>query len=143
MTIVFIFVSIYNYFTKFRYFKVLEATTHRFIEEAHHAKSFLNCRIKLMMKRSEKQLIFDELWIEDRLYKIKITNSENQLVENGFSHKQVLYIDVESEINYPEYQTFPAENLSSKIFLGYQVGNKRKYFPVVRSFTDLQRLSVA
>ncbi len=143
MTIVFITVYIYNYFTKFRYFKVLEATTYRFIEEAHHAKSFLNCRIKLVMKRSKKQLIFDELWIEDRLYKIKITDLENQLVENDFNEKQVLYIDVESEIKYSEYQLFPAEDLSSKIFLGYQVGNKRKYFPVFRSFTELQQLAVA
>jgi len=95
------------------------------------------------MKESSNKVVIDELWIEDRLYKIKITNENNQLVETRFNEKQVLYIDVESEINYSHEQLFPAENLKSKIFLGYQIGNKRKYLSINNSLETLSRLAVA
>jgi hypothetical protein len=86
--------------------------------------------------------VFDELWIEDRLYKVKITNSENQFVES-FEKKQVLYIDVESEIDYTVEKNLPAENLKSKIFLGYQIDNKRKYLSIGNSSFSLPKSKVA
>ncbi len=96
-----------------------------------------------MTKRASDQLVFDELWIEDRLYKIKITDEENQQVENRFSVKQVLYIDVDSEVDYSDERTPPETKSNAKIFLGYQVDNKRKYFPINIQPEDLPQYSVA
>jgi hypothetical protein len=143
MSLFLISVYLYNYFSKHRYFKILEATTYRFLEETYEAKNLIACRIKIMMKRSEDGLVFDELWMEDRLYKIKITDEENQQVDAGFSKRQVLYIDVESEISYTDRHIFPPENLKSKIFLGYMIGNKRKFFPVNASFEEVRQREVA
>jgi hypothetical protein len=120
---------IHDYFSKYRYFRILEATTHRLIEETKHAKDTIRCRIKLMMKHETEHIVFDELWIEDRLYKVKVTDEENQPVEN-VKGKQVLYIDVDSEVHYTVEKIFPAEKLDSKIFLGYQVGDRRKYLSI-------------
>ena len=143
MSIILITAYIYNYFSKFRYFKVIGATTVGFAGETHHDGNFSNCRLKIRMKRPAKQLVIDELWIEERLYKIRITDEENQSVENGFTEKQVIYIDVDSEISYSEEQQLPPENLKSKIFLGFRVGDKRKYIPINYAIEELPRLSVA
>jgi len=143
MSLIFTCCLLYNYFVKFRYFKVIETTSSRIIEGAKNAQSYITCRIKVMTKRSAGQLVFDELWIEDRLYKIKITDEENQQVENQFTKKQVLYIDVDSEVAYSDERTPPEAKSNAKIFLGYQVDNKRKYFPINIHADDLPQYSVA
>jgi len=107
------------------------------MQRTHHEGNFLACRIKLMMKRSAEQLTFNELWIEDRLYTIKVTDEENQPVENGFLEKQVLYIDVETEITADDRPLPSIESLKSKIFLGYQVGTKRKYISIENNIEEL------
>jgi hypothetical protein len=120
----------------------METTTSRIMEGAKHAQSFLSCRIKLKTKRPADQLIFDELWIEDRLYNIKITNEENQEVDNQFTKKQILFIEVESEVS--QHSAIPpAEKKGSKIFIGYQVDNKRKYFPIDDFSEEAPQRSVA
>lgn len=117
-------------------------TTSQLVEGAKHASSFLTCRIKLMTKRPLDQLIFDELWIDDRLYKIKITNEENEQVEGPFLKKQILYIHVESEVRQPAGIP-PSDKNASKIMLGYQIDNKRKYYPIKDFSEDTDQLEVA
>src|SRR5437868_559998 len=106
MSLLMITVFIYNYFSKYRYFKILEAVTYRFNDGKSFTEDFMNCRIKILTKRPPADLIIDELWIEHRLYKVRITDEENQLIENGFPEKQEFTIDVESEIDYSEEQLF-------------------------------------
>jgi hypothetical protein len=143
MSLLMITAFIYNYFSKYRYFKILEAITYRFNDGKNFTKDFMNCRIKILTKRPPADLMIDELWIEHRLYKIRITDEENQLIENCFPEKQALYIDVESEMDYADGQVFPAENLKSKIFLGYMVRSKRVYL-LINSVSELvPRRSVA
>ncbi len=143
MSLIFTCCLIYNYFFRHRYFKVIETTGSRIIRGAKQAQSFITCRIKLMTRLAASELVFDELWIEDRLYKIRVTNEENQEVENQFSKKQVLYIDIDSEVHHSHGRVPPSEKSKSKIFLGYIVENKRRYFPINVLTEDLPQYLVA
>ncbi|MCX6291132.1 MAG: hypothetical protein NT126_05150 [Bacteroidetes bacterium] len=129
MSIVFTCCLLYNYFIRYRHFKILETSPLQILAGAKHAQDFLSCRIKLMAKFPGHKLVFDELWIDDRLYKVRITDEENRHVENIFRKKQILYIDAGSEINHHTFAP-PKTKSGSKIFLGYRVDDKRKYFPI-------------
>jgi hypothetical protein len=110
---------------------------------ARQARNYVGCRIKLITRRTAHPVLLDELWIDDRLYQIKITNEENQQVDNQFSSKQVLFIEVESEASYQPESSRPVENSKTKIVLGYRVGNKRRYVPINNFSEDQRPLAVA
>jgi hypothetical protein len=142
MSLVLITLFIRNYFLKYWYFKVVGATTYRFPEESADP-GFSNCRLKIVMKRSVNKLVFDELWIDGRLFTVRVTDLNNQSLEDGLREKQVLYIDLDSEAEYSEYQQLPPGKLAEKIFLGFTVGNKRQYVPVNANIEQVPHLSVA
>ena len=135
MSLIFTFYFFYNYFSKYRHFKILETTPSENHERSHQVRNFLPQKIKLMTKRPADQLVFDELWINDRLYKIKITNEENQPLESPFPKKQILYIHVDAEVSEPA-SIPPFDKRASKILLGYQIDNKRKYCPI-KDFSEI------
>lgn len=142
MSLIFITTFIYNYF-KYRHFKILEVTTFQIMKSAKHAGSMIRYRIKLVTKRPADKLIFDELWIEDRLYKIKITKEVFELAANGSGKKQIIYIDSETDIRYPNLPNPAFENIKANIRLGYQIGNKRKYLQIKDFSTCVPQLAVA
>lgn len=141
MSLIFTCCLLYNYFIRYRHFKIIESTACRILTGAKHSHNFISYRIKLKTKRASHKLVFDELWIEDRLYKIKITDEDNRHIANQFSEKQVLYIDSVSEINYTEDKIPPSGR--SKIYLGYQFDNKRKYIAIKESAEEIPELLVA
>jgi len=128
MSLFFICSFIYRYFAKFRYFRILEITPARNNQPG-------NFTIKLKTKYPSEQLVLDEIWIDDRLYRVKVTDEDNRQIKNEFGSKQILHVLADNEIQYPEEKTRPGEKSKSKIFLGYQVGNKRRYHPI-RYFTE-------
>ena len=142
MSLIFIVTFFYNYF-KYRHFKILEVTTFQIMKSAMHAGSLVRYRIKLLAKRPADQLVFDELWVEDRLHKIKITKGEYQQASKNSVKRQIIYIDSESDIRYPSVPIPSLEKSSTKILLGYQIGNKRKYMPIKDFSTCHPQLAVA
>lgn len=142
MSLLFIAAFFYNYF-KYRHFKILEVTTIQIMKSAKHAGSLIRYRIKLVTKRPADQLIFDELWIEDRLYKIKITKEVFEMAANESGKRQIIYIDSETDIRYPNLPNPAFANTKSNIRLGYQIGNKRKYLQIKDFSTCVPQLAVA
>ena len=142
MSLIFIVTFIYNYF-KYRHFKILEVTTIQIMKSAKHAGSLIRYRIKLVCKRPADQLIFDELWVEGRLYQIKITKEVYELATTGSGKREIIYIDSETDIRYPNLPNPAFANIKSNIRLGYQVGNKRKYLQIKDFSTCVPQLAVA
>ena len=131
---------IYNYF-KYRNFEVLEVTSYQIMKSAKYAGSLVRYRIKLLTKRPAEKLVFDELWIEDRLYQIKITKEATQLPSDNSGKRQIIYIDSEPDMKYPSVPLPWVEKTKSNILLGYLIGKKRKYMKITDFFTCLPQLA--
>jgi hypothetical protein len=142
MSLIFICTFIYNYF-KYRHFRILEATTYQIMKSAKYAGSVVRYRIKLLALKPPDKLVFDELWIEDRLYNVRITKVEYCDSKNVSGKRQIIYLDSETDIRYPFLPNPAFAHIKSKILLGYQVGKKRKYMPIKEFSTCLSQLAVA
>lgn len=140
MSIILFVTFLYNYF-KYRHFEILEVTSFQIMKSAKHAGSLVRYRIKVLAKRPVSQLVFDELWVEDRLHHIKIIKIINQRSLDKAGTRQIVFIDSEPDIRYPSVPLPWAEK--SKMLLGYLIGKKRKYFEIKEFFTCHPQLAVA
>ena len=141
MSFLIIFTFFYNYF-RYRHFEILEVTSFQIMKSAMHAGSLVRYRIKLLTKRPAEQLVFDELWIEDRRYAVKISKAVNLVSAGRSEKKQIIFIDSEPDIKYPSVPLPWAEKATSGILLGYLVGDKRKYLRIKDFFTCLPQRAV-
>lgn len=128
MSIAFIATIIYTYFIKCRHLKVLKA----FSSAGKDGKRF---RIKLMPKLASENIRFDELWIDNRLYKFNVVNESNQEAKNNFESKQVLYLDSATHMYDGRQKELPQKLKKHKALIGFIVNNKRRYFSI-KKFDD-------
>ena len=128
MTLLFIIYVINNYFFRYRYFKILE-TSIQLAEGTEHTHDFLTYKIKLKTKCPLNRLFFDELWIDDRLFRIRVAEENDGHVNNLSLKNLVLFLHVESEEK-RLVRILPMNTSFSGIMLAYRIDNMRKYCPV-------------
>src|ERR1022692_3595742 len=83
------------YFTYFknRHIKVVKATAKKFVRHTHNDMDNINYRIEFIVKKSSEDMKIDELWIDRKLYKFKITRETSKEHVGAFDEKESLKID--------------------------------------------------
>lgn len=139
MTIAFICAFIYSQF-KYRHFKIVKATRRTWITT--RKGDITTYRIQLITKKTSAELKLDELWIEDRLFKVRIVKQENNAFARHFSEQETLYLEAERETANVGYEEM-RPSLNGKVSVGYLFNNKRKYLTIKGFEEHKSKLSFA
>lgn len=126
MTIAFICAFFYSRY-KYRHFKIVKATRRTWITDK--TGDITTYRIQVLTKTTSEELQLDELWIENRLFKVRLIKKENNASARHFSEKETLYIEAERETKNVGFEEFQPSN-RGKISVGYMIKNKRKYLSI-------------
>jgi hypothetical protein len=139
MTIAFICSFLYYQF-KYRHLKILKATSRKWITQ--RKGDVVTYRIQILAKKNSEELQFDELWIDNKLFKVKVFKEEDKAIARFFSEKEKLYLEAERETGKAEYEEM-APSVKGKVALGYTVNNKRKYLSIKGFEEHAPKLSIA
>lgn len=132
MTFIVLMTYVYRTFYKFRHFKILKATMRRVIlHEDGHTTTYT---IQVETKKSSDELIFEEVWIDEKKFKVRLSDTKRSLISN-FSEKQVLNLHLSSDTGPEEIRGSKTTTSRGKAKLGYSIGNKRK-FMTIRTFEE-------
>ena len=123
MTIAFLCSFLYYQF-KYRHFKVVKATSRKFMTS--RKEDIVTYRIQILTKKTSEELELDELWIDNKLYKVRVMKKESNAVSRYFAEKEILYLEAERETKNVGYEEMAPSNFG-KVSLGYRINNKRKY----------------
>ncbi len=138
MTLFIIIRFIYEAYFRFPHFKILRAGMRRWIYNS--SNQFVTYQIELKTKRPSSELIFDDLWIDDKKYKFHLCRDDRKSVCE-FLKKEVLKLSIISEI---KGEVIPEISKSSKgiLLIGYTYKNKKKYLSV-KKFKEMDTLKFA
>lgn len=126
MTIAFICAYVYYHF-KYRHFKIIKATRRNWAGSGK--EDLTTYRIQILTKKTSDELKVDELWINNRLFRVRVIKKESNVFARYFQEKETLYLEAEREtknIGYEEMQP----SLNRKVSVGYLINNKRKYLSI-------------
>ena len=138
MTLFIIIRFIYEAYFRFPHFKILRAGMRRWIYNS--SNQFVTYQIELKTKRPSSELIFDDLWIDDKKYKFHLCRDDRKSVCE-FLKKEVLKLSIISEI---KGEVIPEISKLSKgiLLIGYTYKNKKKYLSV-KKFKEMDTLKFA
>jgi hypothetical protein len=114
---------LYEAYFRFPHFRIKNVSMRHWINRS--AEQLITYHIELKMKRSSDELVFEELWIDEKKYRFNLSNSKRKSA-SAFSKKETLRMNVLSEI---KTDTEPIPNSSSsrgKVILSYTFRNKKK-----------------
>ncbi len=140
MTIAFICSLIYYQF-KYRHLKVVKATCKKWIANTRSG-NVITYRIQILTKRTSEQLKLDELWIDNRLFKVRVIKKENHSSAKSFSEQETLYLEAERETANIGFEEM-APSGKGKVSLGYLINNKRRYLSIKGFEEHSAKLSIA
>ena len=122
---------LYFTFFKYRHIKVVKATAKKFIRHAHSDDQTINYRIEFIVNRSSDDMKIDELWIDRKLYKFRITRITSKELISSFDEKESLKIDAHEIVDDVETSALrPPHRLSGAAIIGYWIGDKKRYLSV-------------
>jgi len=126
MTIAFICTLIYYHF-KNRHFKIIKATSRKWI--ISRRGDVVTYRIQIVTKKTSEELKLDELWVGDKVFKVRVVKKESPINAKQFAEKETLYLEAERETKNICYEEMrPTQQ--GKVTLGYTINNKRKYLSI-------------
>ena len=126
MTLAFICSFLYYQF-KYRHFKIVKATSRKWV--ISRSGDVVTYRIQIVTKKTSEELKLDELWVGDRVFKVRVLKKESNAHARHFAEKETLYLEAEREtknVCYEEMRPSP----QGKVSLGYTINNKRKYLSI-------------
>ena len=86
-------------------------------------------RIQIFTKKTSEELTVDELWVGNRVFKVRVLKEESNAHARHFNEKETLYLEAERETKNVGYEEMgPVRN--GKVSLGYTINNKRKYLSI-------------
>lgn len=129
MTLFLILRFIYTFYFRFPHFSVRKTSLRMWKSRGNDR--IITCTLELKTKKSSEELIFDELWIDNKRYHFKLTKEDLKSV-NEFGKKEVLRLDALKEI--PEVFSSPMPK-KGKVLLAYTFKNKRRYISI-NKFSD-------
>ncbi|HRH64890.1 MAG TPA: hypothetical protein PLU53_01195 [Bacteroidia bacterium] len=132
MTLIVLTTYIYRTFFKYRHFKVLKATMKKLFIAADGTKVIY--QIQVETKKSSDEMIFEEVWIDENKYKVRMSDEQRKIV-SSFETKQIVNLDINELSPQKEETERPKELLKSKILVSYSIGNKRKFLSI-RKFDE-------
>ena len=139
MTIAFICTLIYYQF-KYRHFKIVNATSRKWLTT--RKGDIVTYRVQIVTKKTSEELKLDELWVDNRLYKVRVIKKEDNGLAKYFSEKETLYLEAERETSKIGYEEM-APSSNGKVSLGYLINNKRKYLSIKGFEEHRSKLAIA
>ena len=139
MTIAFICAFIYYQF-KYRHFKIVKATSRKWITTKKG--DVITYRIQIVTKKNSAELKVDELWIDNKRFKVRAISKESNAPAKHFAEKEMLYLEAERETKNISYEEMAPAN-RAKVSLGYMINNKRKYLSIKGFEEHESRMSLA
>ena len=86
-------------------------------------------RIQIVTKKTSEELKLDELWVGDRVFKVRVLKKESNAYARHFEEKETLYLEAVRETQKVDYEEM-APSQRGKVSLGYTINNKRKYLSI-------------
>jgi len=126
MTIAFLCALIYYHFQQ-RHFKILRATSRKWISAKRG--DVVTYRIQVKTKKTSDELKLDELWIDRKLYKVRVARQDDHTIAKYFSKQETLYIEAERETGNVCYEEMVPPG-KGKVAIGYLINNQRKYLSI-------------
>lgn len=139
MTIAFICAYIYYHF-KYRHFKIIKATRRNW--GVSGKEDLTTYRIQVLTKKTSEELKLDELWIDNRLFRVRVIKKESNVLTKYFSEKETLYLEAERETKNIGYEEI-SPSVKGKVSVGYLINNKRKYLTIKGFEEHSSKLSIA
>ena len=127
MTLIVLTSYIYRTFFKYRHFKVLKATMKKILMAADGTKIIYEIQVET--KKLSDEMIFEEVWIDETRFKVKLSDEQRELV-SSFNTKQIVNLDITEVHSEKDLSIRPKEILKSKVLVGYSIGNKRKFLSI-------------
>src|SRR5689334_2847201 len=126
MTLAFICTFLYYQF-KYRHFKIVKATSRKWV--ISRSDDVVTYRIQIITKKASDELKVDELWVGNRVFKVRVLKKESNALVRHFAEKETLYLEAERETKNVAFEEMqPSRN--GKVSLGYIVNNKRRYLSI-------------
>jgi phosphopantetheinyl transferase (holo-ACP synthase) len=139
MTIAFICAFLYSQF-KYRHFKIVKATSRTWMTT--RMGDIVTYKIQLITKKTSEELKLDELWVDNRLFKVRLVKRESNVLAKHFAEKETLYLEAERETKNIGYEEMRPSN-HGKVSVGYLINNKRKYLSVKGFEEHTSKLSIS
>ncbi len=139
MTLIIILRLIYEAYFRFPHFKIIKAGMRKWV----HRKSqeLITYHIELKTKKCSSELIFEDLWINEKKYKFHLCRKDRKMAGN-FSKQEILKLNIISELK--DNLFTPGDPVVPKgmLVLGYKFRNKKKYLSI-KKFRELGDLRLS
>jgi uncharacterized membrane-anchored protein YhcB (DUF1043 family) len=130
---------IYEAYFRFPHFKILKAGMRQWMNK--NKEQLTSYQIELKTKKSSSELVFEELWIDEKKYRFHLSREDRKIAGN-FTKKEILKLNVISEIKNDNENEIPSKSSRGILVLGYRFKNKRKFLSVKKlKNIDYLRLS--
>ncbi len=130
MTLFLILRFVYGIYFRFPHFSIRKTSLRTW--KNRNKDRIITCSLEIKTKKSSDELVFDELWIDEKLYRFRLSK-ENQRTVGKFQKKEILRIDVVSEIPLREHNTTKPKK--GKVLLSYSFKNKKRHLSI-NKFSD-------
>jgi hypothetical protein len=122
MTMFIILRFVYQTYFKFPHFKIVKAGMQKWLNKT---QPFTTYQIELKTKKNSDELVFEELWIDQKRYRFQLTRPNRKFAASFFK-KEILKINVISEMK-TDAEATPVKSTKGRLLLAYTFRNKRKY----------------
>lgn len=91
-------------------------------------------QIQVETKKSSDELIFEEVWIDEKRFKVHLSDEKRSIV-SAFDNKQIVNLNISEAPVEKDQSDRPKELIKSKVLVSYSIGNKRKFMSI-RKFEE-------
>lgn len=127
MTLFIIIRIIYEAYFRFPHFRILKVGMRKWIQKS--SAELVSYQIELKTKKSSSELVFEELWIDEKKYRFHLSR-EDRKIAGSFVEKEILKLNIISEIINKNEAGIPVKSSKGIMVLGYSFRNKRKYLSI-------------
>ena len=133
MTLFIIIRIIYEAYFRFPHFKILKAGMRKWVYKT--SVELISYQIELKTKKSSTDLVFEELWINEKKYKFHLSR-ENRKIAGSFVEKEILKINIVAELTNENEDVKLFKSSKGAMVFGYSFRNKKKYLSI-KKFCDI------
>ena len=138
MTLFIIIRIIYEAYFRFPHFKILKAGMRKWIQRT--SGELISYQIELKTKKSSLELVFEELWIDEKKYKFHLTRQDRKIA-GSFVKREVLKLNIISEIKNNLTSENPVVSSKGILVLWYSFKNKKKHLRI-KKFQDIDNIKL-
>ena len=138
MTLFIIIRIIYEAYFRFPHFKILKAGMRKWIQRT--SGELISYQIELKTKKSSLELVFEELWIDEKKYKFHFTRQDRKIA-GSFVKREVLKLNIISEIKNNLISENPVVSSKGILVLWYSFKNKKKHLRI-KKFRDIDNIKL-